>query len=61
MILEDFSIKELLGTISLKERTTGQETFNSFYSFVKELNLPLLLTTQNHPIDSAKWDTAYSI
>jgi hypothetical protein len=38
MTYEDFSIKEeILGMASLKGRTTGQEIFNSFYSFVTKM------------------------
>lgn len=42
MVFEDFNTKEeLLGMVSLKGRTTGQEIFNYFYSFIKKLNVPL--------------------
>jgi hypothetical protein len=46
MIFEDFIVK-VLGIISLKGRTTGQEIFNSFYSFVTYLNVPFLLIGPN--------------
>jgi hypothetical protein len=42
MVFEDFSFKkELLGIIFLEGRTTIQEIFNSFYSFVTKCNVPL--------------------
>jgi hypothetical protein len=50
MVFEDLSVKEelhVLGMISSKWRTTGQEIFNSFYSFVTKSIVPLLLMGQN--------------
>jgi len=42
MIFKDFGVKEeLLRMISLKARTTGQEIFNNFYSFITTIKLPL--------------------
>jgi hypothetical protein len=42
MVFENFSIKqELLGMIDLKGRTTGQEIYNSFYSFITKFDVPL--------------------
>jgi hypothetical protein len=47
MIFEDISFKELFEMVSLKGRTKDKEVFNSFYSFVTKLNVPLLLMGQN--------------
>jgi hypothetical protein len=48
MVFEDFSIKEeLLGMISSKSITPGQELYYSLYSFVTKANVPLLLMGQN--------------
>ena len=42
MVFSDFSVKEeLLGMVSLKGRTTGQDIFNAFYGFVGNINLEL--------------------
>ena len=42
MVFSDFSVKEeLLGMVSLKVRTTGQDIFNAFYGFVGNINLEL--------------------
>jgi hypothetical protein len=42
MVFEDLSVKEeLLRLTSLKGITTGQEIFNSFYSFVTKFDVPL--------------------
>jgi hypothetical protein len=53
LVFEDFSVKEeLLGMISLKGRTTGQEIFNSF---VTKSNVPL------HKLVSITTDGAKSV
>lgn len=42
MVFEDFSTKEeLMGMISLKERTRGLDIFNAFKNYVGQINLPL--------------------